>query len=80
VTFTTIDWPKGPVNEGEYGSSDPVIAKHRPHTSPGPSPGSDPNASWLIAAVYPDAAIPHAGCAHPVYIVKLALPGPGVCT
>jgi len=50
VTFTTMLW-NGPVYDGEYGSSVPVSAKHRPHASPGPRPGSDPKESWLMAAV-----------------------------
>lgn len=37
-----------------------MSAKQRPHASPAPSPGLEPNASWLIAAVNPDAALPHA--------------------
>lgn len=59
VTFTTIVW-NGPVKAGENGSLFAVTAKQRPHASPGPSPGPDPNASWLTAAVKPDAGMPHA--------------------
>ena len=50
----------GPGKEGEKGSLLAVTAKQRPQASPGPSPGADPNESWLIAAVYPLAAMPHA--------------------
>ena len=42
---------KGPVNPGEYGSALAVKAKQRPQASPGPRPGADPKANWLIAAV-----------------------------
>jgi len=65
---------KGPVYAGEYGSAFPVKAKQRPQASPGPVPGVDPNASWLIAAVKPLAAFPQAGLPHPEYMVKLAVP------
>ena len=50
VTLTMIVL-NGPVNAGEYGSAFAVMAKQRPHASPGPRPGNDPNASWLTAAV-----------------------------
>lgn len=50
----------GPVKAGEYGSALAVNEKQRPHASPAPRPGAEPNASWLMAAVYPDAALPQA--------------------
>lgn len=59
VTFTIIVL-NGPVKAGEYGSALAVNEKQRPHASPAPSPGAEPNASWLMAAVYPDAALPQA--------------------
>ena len=59
VTLTTMVL-NGPVNAGEYGSAVAVTAKQRPHASPAPSPGADPKESWLIAAVKPLAATPHA--------------------
>jgi len=39
-----MEW-KGPGKEGENGSDVPVRAKQRPHASPAPSPGGEPNAS-----------------------------------
>lgn len=59
VTLTTIVW-NGPLKSGEYGSFVAVTAKQRPHASPGPSPGPEPNASWLTAAVNPEAGTPQA--------------------
>jgi len=78
VTFTTTEW-NGPVYAGEYGSSVPVKAKHRPHASPAPKPGADPKESWLIAAVKPEADIPQAGEPHPEYMVNVDVPDV-VCT
>lgn len=60
MTFTTMVCPNGPVKLGEYGSLFPVSAKQRPHASPAPNPGAEPNESWLMAAVKPDADLPHA--------------------
>ena len=59
MTFTTIVL-KGPVKLGEYGSLLPVTAKHLPQASPAPEPGTEPKASWLIAAVKPLADLPQA--------------------
>ena len=60
MTFTMMLCPNGPVYAGEYGSLLPVSAKQRPHASPGPIPGDEPNVSCETAAVYPDADMPHA--------------------
>ena len=38
----------------------PVRAKQRPQASPAPEPGAEPNDSWLMAAVKPEADLPHA--------------------
>lgn len=58
-TFTTIEL-NGPVYAGEYGSAAPVRAKHLPQASPAPRPGTEPKASWLMAAVNPVAVTPQA--------------------
>ena len=50
----------GPLLLGVYGSAEPVTLKHRPQASPGPTPVGAPKESWLIAAVYQEAAFPHA--------------------
>lgn len=37
------------------------MAKQRPHASPAPRPGDEPNVNWFTAAVNPLAAFPQAG-------------------
>src|SRR6266702_409651 len=59
LTFKTMVL-NGPVKPAEYGSAVAVTLKQRPHASPGPRPGSEPKASWLIPAVKPVVVLQHA--------------------
>src|SRR5487761_1125019 len=51
LTFTTMLFPNGPVDDGAYGSELGVILKQRPQAPP--IPLLAPYASWLTAAEYP---------------------------
>src|SRR5579863_46563 len=58
LTFTTMLFPNGPVDDGAVGSEVGVILKQRPQAPPGPLLA--PYASWLTAAEYPFTFWPHA--------------------